>query len=314
VINTVPVIIPIGISLHSALAAKNRQRRLHITMELPWSAEKAVQQLGRSHRASQESGPLYILMTTNIGGERRFASAVAKRLQTLGALTKGDRRAATGAEFSDFNFDTQYGRSALRQMFNSLKTNQLVGGVSTDKVCSLAGAKSKAVNAEQFLSSLRSNLDVMGMEELKESDLGDVGRFLNRLLGLKLLDQNMMFWYFCECLSVVISVAKREGRFNEGVTDIQAQSISMVGEPKEVFTDYKLSHVPTIHTHVVVDRGVSWEKVVKLYEEHLSPLSSNEIPSGGSGFYRSRREQYHNHLYILALQKGMSTHLFNITR
>ena len=30
-------------------------------------------------------------------------------------------------------------------------------------------------------------------------------------------------------------------RFNEGVTDIQAQSITMVGEPNEVFTDYKLS-------------------------------------------------------------------------
>ena len=39
-----------------------------------------------------------------------------------GALTKGDRRAATGAEFSEFNFDTQYGRSALRQMYNSLRT------------------------------------------------------------------------------------------------------------------------------------------------------------------------------------------------
>ena len=40
----------------------------------------------------------------------------------VGALTKGDRRAATGAEFSEFNFDTQYGRSALRQMYNSLRT------------------------------------------------------------------------------------------------------------------------------------------------------------------------------------------------
>ena len=40
----------------------------------------------------------------------------------LGALTKGDRRAATGAEFSEFDFDNQYGRSALRQMYNSLQT------------------------------------------------------------------------------------------------------------------------------------------------------------------------------------------------
>ena len=37
-----------------------------------------------------------------------------------GALTKGDRRAATGVEFEEFNFDTQYGRAALRHMYNAV--------------------------------------------------------------------------------------------------------------------------------------------------------------------------------------------------
>ena len=38
-------------------------------------------------------------------------------LNYTGALTKGDRRAATGADLTEFNFDTQYGRNALRTMY-----------------------------------------------------------------------------------------------------------------------------------------------------------------------------------------------------
>ena len=85
-----------GISLHSARdnPPAGRRRRINIVIELPWAADAAIQQMGRVHRTNQTVPPRYLILTSEIGGERRFVSALTSRLEALGALTRGDRAAA----------------------------------------------------------------------------------------------------------------------------------------------------------------------------------------------------------------------------
>jgi C-terminal domain on Strawberry notch homologue len=56
---------------------------------------------------------------------------VAKRLESLGALTQGDRRASAGAQglgLSAFNVDTKYGTKALEALFTEARTGGRTAG------------------------------------------------------------------------------------------------------------------------------------------------------------------------------------------
>ncbi|KAK2165679.1 hypothetical protein NP493_1355g00006 [Ridgeia piscesae] len=300
-----------GISLHADLRVGNQRRRVHLTLELPWSADKAVQQLGRSHRSNQSSGPLYKLITTDLGGERRFASAVARRLQSLGALTKGDRRAASGADLTEFNFDTPYGRTALRTMYSAICRNVIVPGVALATVAA-AGQDFAAFNAElhDCLASMGvlESATLTDLPKVKDKESSDVGKFLNRILGLSVEHQNLIFNYFTKSLSAQVASAKKEGKYSEGLVDITASSINIVGKPREVFNANMSSSNPTRHFVLNIDRGMSWQRAL----QRLSNYDTSE--ESPNGFYCSRREHKGRRWFILATQKHTSSHLFTIAR
>jgi hypothetical protein len=59
-------------------------------------------------------------LISGVTGERRFASAVAKRLKSLGAFTQGDRHATETCDLSQFNINTIYGRDSLRSILQTI--------------------------------------------------------------------------------------------------------------------------------------------------------------------------------------------------
>ena len=113
----------VGISLQASVVCRNKSRRVHIILQLPWAADKAIQQLGRTHRSHQVSAPEYKLLITELGGEWRLASVVAQRLCSLGALTNGDRTAgSTGSQtLSNFFISKKYATKAIDNVYRVLK-------------------------------------------------------------------------------------------------------------------------------------------------------------------------------------------------
>lgn len=200
-----------GISLQSDRRAKNQRRRVHITLELPWSADRAIQQFGRTHRSNQVNAPEYIFLISNLAGERRFASSVSKRLESLGALTHGDRRATETRNLSQFNVENKYGLDALKTVCEKIfKINNVrVKGDETPE----------AKEQREKLVQLNEALKGVGMEgSVKDIT---IPKFLNRILGLPVDLQNYLFDYFMETLDAVTEVAKRKGKYDMGIMGMQ---------------------------------------------------------------------------------------------
>ncbi len=81
-----------GRSYHADLGAKNQRLRVHYLLEPGWKADAAIQGLGRTNRTNQAQPPLFRPVATDVKAEKRFLSTIARRLDTLGAITRGQRQ------------------------------------------------------------------------------------------------------------------------------------------------------------------------------------------------------------------------------
>jgi hypothetical protein len=198
-----------GRSYHADLAAKDQRLRAHYLLEPGWKADAAIQGLGRSNRTNQAQPPLFRPIATDVKAEKRFLSTIARRLDTLGAITKGQRQTGGQGLFrADDNLESIHARAALRQLYLLIYTGRVKG-------CSLQ------------VFEAASGLKLTDSDGSLREDLPPITTFLNRLLALTIDLQNTLFGVFDELLRTRIEGAIASGTYDAGVETVTAESLKV---------------------------------------------------------------------------------------
>ncbi|XP_076775629.1 protein strawberry notch homolog 2 isoform X1 [Arvicanthis niloticus] len=267
-----------GVSLQADRRVQNQRRRVHMTLELPWSADRAIQQFGRTHRSNQVSAPEYVFLISELAGERRFASIVAKRLESLGALTHGDRRATESRDLSKYNFENKYGARALSRVLATIM------GQTDNRVPLPQGYPG---GDAAFFRDMKQGLLSVGIGS-RESRSGcldvekdcSITKFLNRILGLEVHKQNALFQYFSDTFDRLIEMDKKEGRYDMGILDLAPGINEIHEESQQVFLapGHPQDGQVVFYKQISVDRGMKWEEAF---------TRSLELKGPYDGFYLS---------------------------
>ncbi|MBB3965821.1 strawberry notch-like NTP hydrolase domain-containing protein [Rhizobium metallidurans] len=198
-----------GRSYHADLGAKNQRLRLHNLLEAGWRADVAIQGLGRSHRTNQAQPPKFRMIATNVKAERRFLSTIARRLDTLGAITRGQRQTGGQGMFrSEDNLESQYARDALRQFYRLIHGGGVAG-------CSL--------ETFEAITGLSLTSDEGGLKD----ELPPIHTFLNRMLALTIAMQNLLFEAFEQLLAARIEGAIAAGVYDRGLETLTADRMTV---------------------------------------------------------------------------------------
>ncbi len=193
-----------GRSYHAELSARNTRLRVHYLLEPGWKADAAIQGLGRTHRTNQAQPPLFRPIATDVKAEKRFLSTIARRLDTLGAITRGQRQTGGQGLFRpEDNLESPYARDALRQLYMLLVRGK-VEGCSLDRFESATGLKL---------------MDSTGIKD----ELPPITTFLNRLLALTIELQGVLFTAFEQLLTARIEGAIASGTYDAGLETLTAE-------------------------------------------------------------------------------------------
>uniref|UniRef100_A0A673JCA5 Protein strawberry notch homolog 2-like n=1 Tax=Sinocyclocheilus rhinocerous TaxID=307959 RepID=A0A673JCA5_9TELE len=289
-----------GISLQADKRVQNRRRRVHMTLELPWSADRAIQQFGRTHRSNQVTAPEYIFLISELAGERRFASIVAKRLESLGALTHGDRRATESRDLSQYNFENKYGTKALDKITKAI-LRQIDNKVLPPKsypggdIIFFKDMKNGMIDVGIFCKEPRPSQNT-------EKDC-TISKFLNRILGMEVHHQNSLFQYFTDNFDYLINKDKKEGKYDMGILDLAPGNDEIHEETQEKFlTPGNPQEGQVILYKISVDRGMPWEEACSKAEK---------LTGEYEGFYLSNKLRGNQPCVLLAEQgRGRNLILF----
>ncbi|KAB1212844.1 hypothetical protein CJ030_MR5G010144 [Morella rubra] len=343
-----------GVSLQADRRASNQKRRVHLTLELPWSADRAIQQFGRTHRSNQASAPEYRNWKNDyfVFGLCSKAAVFFWGQYKVGAddMRKSDFITRTiirtynqatvlyswwrtpicinccqeigiswaGPTLSAYNYDSAYGKRALTVMYKGIMEQDSLPvvppGCSSEKPETIQDFIMKAKAALVSVGIVRDTVLANGKDSAKlsgrivDSDMHDVGRFLNRILGLPPDIQNRLFELFVSILDLLIQNARIEGNLDSGIVDVKANVIELQGNPKTVHVDH-MSGASTVLFTFILDRGITWESASSMLEEKRK----DGLGSANDGFYESKREWLGRRHFILAFESSASG-MFKIVR
>ncbi|SMH26536.1 P-loop containing NTP hydrolase pore-1 [Mesorhizobium australicum] len=232
-----------GRSYHADLGARNQRLRKHYLLEAGWRADNAIQGLGRTHRTNQAQPPLFQPMAANVKAGKRFLSTIARRLDTLGAITRGQRQTGGAGLFrAEDNLESPYARAALRQFYYLLHQGKIDG-------CSLT--------TFEAVTGLSLTTEEGGLRD----ELPPITTWLNRLLALRIETQNLLFEVFEQLMTAKVEGAIAAGSYDKGLETITAESITI--------TDRR-----TIYTHPV--SGAQSHVLTVARKDRVRPLGLPE--------------------------------------